>query len=283
MKDTTQGKWITYKMGDDYIKLFNSLQNKHTGWCTSGDINIAKRQVEEGTFYVYYIKKEDDYIPKIGIRMEGNNIAEIRGTSHSQNLEHKYLQVLMGKLKTLPFSKEAYTKVSDISKLISIKKKEEENIELSREDLRFLYEIDKDIEGFGHEKDPEIELIKSKRNQRKDYSLIFNIKEEEVALTKEEYTMGKTKVLLTDLDLSNIINSKDVVMPLVVLGKVNLGRLKDAEYLDLSNTIIKGYINLSSLESSYGLKLPDNFPLNNLFCSDNIKRELLNKNNYKHR
>ncbi len=70
--------------------------------------------------------------------------------------------------------------------LTLIDKKVNNNIDLTVEELKFLYEIDDQIIGFGFKKDPRIEEIKRKRNKRKDYSLIFNIEEEEVALSQKK-------------------------------------------------------------------------------------------------
>lgn len=71
--------------------------------------------------------------------------------------------------------------------LTLIDKKVNDNIDLTLEELKFLYEIDGQIIGFGYRKDPRIEEIKRKRNERRDYSLIFNVKEEEVALSQKEW------------------------------------------------------------------------------------------------
>ena len=59
-------------MGSDYHPLWKSLQGKNTGWCTAGE-EVAKSQLENGDFYIYYTKdKNDEYNnPRIAIRMNG--------------------------------------------------------------------------------------------------------------------------------------------------------------------------------------------------------------------
>src|SRR5699024_863935 len=47
--DDTDCIWIKYNMGDDYKPLWESLQGKHTGWCTAGEYT-CKRQLKNGDF-----------------------------------------------------------------------------------------------------------------------------------------------------------------------------------------------------------------------------------------
>ena len=85
----TDGIWVKYDRGSDYKPLWESLQEKNTGWCTAGE-ETAKTQLSNGDFYVYYTKdKEGVYKdPRIAIRMDGKyNIGEVRGVGEHQNLE----------------------------------------------------------------------------------------------------------------------------------------------------------------------------------------------------
>ncbi|MSU54691.1 MAG: hypothetical protein EXS48_02585 [Candidatus Staskawiczbacteria bacterium] len=58
--------------------------------------------------------------------------------------------------------------------------KENRGKELTEDELRFLYELDRKVEGFGYKKDPRIEEIKQQRDLRKDYSKVFDCKPEEI-------------------------------------------------------------------------------------------------------
>ena len=115
-------KKIKEDIEPEYIKLYNSLQGYNTGWCTAGSKKTAKKQICGGAnylggdFYVYYSKdKNNEYkIPRIAIRMEGNNIGEIRGIADSQNIESNMEKVLEEKLKEFPYAKMYQKKVSDM-------------------------------------------------------------------------------------------------------------------------------------------------------------------------
>lgn len=186
---STDGKWIKYEQGSDYNILRNSLQCYYTGWCTAAGENFAKSQLAGGDFYVYYTldKNGEEKVPRIAIRMNGKyEIGEIRGIADNQNMEPEMMPILEEKLKDFPDKDKYLKKEHDMKLLTLIDKKVNNNIELTLEELRFLYELDSKIEGFGYEEDPRIKEIKNKRNVKRDYSLIFNVKEEEVALSQKE-------------------------------------------------------------------------------------------------
>lgn len=157
--NTILGKWIKYNQGSDYNILRNSLQGYYTGWCTAAGENFAKNQLEGGDFYVYYTLDENGEakVPRIAIRMNGKNkICEIRGIAKDQNLEPEMMPVLDEKLKEFPDRDKYLKKEHDMKLLTLIDKKVNSNIELSIEELRFLYEVDGKIESFGYKKDPRI-------------------------------------------------------------------------------------------------------------------------------
>lgn len=205
--EETSGVWIRYDMGSDYHPLWKSLQGKNTGWCTAGE-EVAKSQLENGDFYIYYTKdKNDEYNnPRIAIRMNGKEeIGEVRGISKDQNLEANMEKILEEKLNNFEDKDKYLQKVKDMNMLTILEKKQKENMEFTNAELRFLYEIEYNIEGFGWEKDPRIEEIKNLRNNKKDIATIYNIDEEKIAI-KVDDIKDETLVFYGDL----IWNSKTV-------------------------------------------------------------------------
>lgn len=172
----TDGLWVKYDQGSDYKPLWESLQGKNTGWCTAGE-ETAKTQLSNGDFYVYYTKdNEGEYKePRIAIRMDGkSNIGEVRGVGERQNLEGCMTPIAEEKLNEFPDKDKYLKKVNDMKLLTEIDNKVNKNIELNKEDLRFLYEIDSKIEGFGYDNDPRIKEIRDKRNNKKDLAFVFS-------------------------------------------------------------------------------------------------------------
>ena len=259
--NSTDGKWIKYEQGSDYNILRNSLQGYYTGWCTAAGENFAKDQLAGGDFYVYYSldKNGEAKVPRIAIRMDGKDkIGEIRGIADNQNMEPEMMSILEEKIKEFPDRGEYLKKEHDMKLLTLIDKKVNNNIELTLDELKFLYEIDDQIKGFGYEEDPRIKEIKRKRKKRRDYSLIFNVKEEEVALSQKEWLNNpkKFKALPGNIDLGSLTSADGLVLPQHVGGNIFLRHLTSADGLILPQHI-GGYINLSSLTSAKGLVLPE--------------------------
>ena len=259
--NSTDGKWIKYEQGSDYNILRNSLQGYYTGWCTAAGENFAKDQLAGGDFYVYYSldKNGEAKVPRIAIRMDGKDkIGEIRGIADNQNMEPEMMPILEEKLKEFPDRDKYLKKEHDMKLLTLIDKKVNNNIELTLDELKFLYEIDGKITGFGYWEDPRIEEIKRKRNKRRDYSLIFNVKEEEVALFKEEWEKSpdKFKVLNDNLDLSHYNNLDNIVLPKYISGNLNLSSLSNANGIVFPQQV-GGDLELNKLTNAEGLVLPE--------------------------
>ena len=258
--NTTSGKWIKYEQGSDYNILRDSLQGYYTGWCTAAGENFAKSQLESGDFYVYYSfdNNNEAKVPRIAIRMnEKNKIGEIRGIADKQNMEPEMMPILEEKLKEFPDRDKYLKKEHDMKMLTLIDKKVNNNIEPTLNELKFLYEIDSKIEGFGYIKDPRIDEIKNKRNIKKDYALIFDVKEEEVALSQEEWeeNPNKFKILNSDLYLRHLVIPDGLVLPRHISGSLFLDGLYSADDLIFPQSI-GGNLYLDGLYNAERLILP---------------------------
>lgn len=200
-KETIKGEWMKYdrierndeekgRIDPVVEKLCKSLQNHGTGWCTAGE-DTARRQLEEGDFYVYYTEDKDggNTVPRIAIRMEHGEIAEVSGIEKDQGVESKLLDVVKEKMSGLPGHEEYDKKISDMKRLTEIEKKimdakqqkpklthgnykslnslpdQEIDDRITKEDLLFLYEFNGHIEGFGREEDPRIEELREGRKE----------------------------------------------------------------------------------------------------------------------
>ena len=256
--NTTLGKWIKYEQGSDYHKLRDSLQGYYTGWCTAAGENFAKEQLENGDFYVYYTldKNGEAKVPRIAIRMNGHNeIGEIRGIADNQNMEPEMISILEKKLEEFPDRDKYRKKEYDMQFLTTIDNKVQKGYDLTKEELRFLYEIDSKIEGFGYWEDSRIEEIINKRNITKDLACIFDCKEEEVCLGGDLPKDKMIKVYWDSLDLSGLTSAEGLKLPDYIGGSLFLDSLTNAEELKLPEYIKKTF-DLSSLTSAEGLKLP---------------------------
>ena len=271
----TDGLWVKYDQGSDYKPLWESLQGKNTGWCTAGE-ETAKTQLSNGDFYVYYTKdNEGEYKePRIAIRMDGkSNIGEVRGVGERQNLEGCMTPIAEEKLNEFPDKDKYLKKVNDMKLLTEIDNKVNKNIELNKEDLRFLYEIDSKIEGFGYDNDPRIKEIRDKRNNKKDLAFVFGCKEENIGTKLSDFESNDIICFYGDLKFTGANLTDNFRNLQYIIGDAYFNNLISARGLEkLQN--IGGDGNFRSLTNSEGLENLQNIDgdaeFNNLISAEGL-------------
>ncbi|MBI5913582.1 hypothetical protein HY839_04055 [Candidatus Azambacteria bacterium] len=179
-----RGTWVTYKKGSDAHELVKSMEGYPLEWCTA-DYDTAQNQLRGGDFHVYYSLNEsgEAVVPRLAIRMQNDHIAEDpRGIAPNQNLDPYIVPVLEEKLKEFGPQGYAYKeKSADMKRLTEIENRVKQEKELTKDDLTFLYEIDKPIKGFGYQKDPRINELRQGRNAEEDMLVIFECTREQIA------------------------------------------------------------------------------------------------------
>src|SRR3990167_306447 len=183
----TEGVWRTFKEGSDHNLLVQSVRGKGTGWCTAGETYAAK-QLEAGDFHIFFSNDEagNPIYPRIAIRMERDNIAEVRGIAARQNLDSYMVEVLTEKLDEFPDKNQYLKKEADMRRLTHIERKTRNGQALDKQDLEFLYEIDSSIEGFGYIEDPRIEELRTTRTLEEDMTIMFECRLDQIAWRKEQ-------------------------------------------------------------------------------------------------
>ena len=158
---------------DTAMRLAESLQEKGSEWCTAGT-HTAANQLSKGDFYVYYTPDNDgnDTMPRVAIRMEGNQVAEVRGIAPGQNVEDNLLDVVAEKLNTLPGGSEYYKKVEQMRRLTEIDDRVKAGGELTAEDLEFLW-FGERIRGFGLYEDSRVDKLLENRYREDDFDFVL--------------------------------------------------------------------------------------------------------------
>ena len=226
----TKGEWIKYPQNSDHMPLVESLQGHGTGWCTAGE-STAQAQLQGGDFYVYYSydKQGQPTIPRVAIRMQGGNIGEVRGIGPEQNLDPYIGEVVEKKMSEFPDGKAYKKKSADMKRLTEIDKKNLAGENLNADDIRFLYEIDEKIEGFGYQRDPRIEEIRGKRDTKKELSFLLKIPQDLISISKEEALKGGIEFHYGSLYLESLTSAEGLTLPETINGRLYLGSLTSAE------------------------------------------------------
>ena len=276
----TRGEWVKYEQGSDATDLYQSLQGHTLEWCTAGALDTAQSQVEGGDFYVYYSFDASDQpmIPRIAIRMQYDRIAEIRGIEHGQHLDPYIGEVLESKIQdesAFPNSKEYIQGTKDMKQVTAIEAKmgaryndleakflgyDKPNVELTTEELRFIYQLDNKIVSLGYGQDPRIEQIKLGRDMINDLNYIFEgIEQHDGNLDLTFLTSAKGLTLPQsvsgNLRLDSLTSAEGLNLPQGVGGNLSLGGLTSAEGLTFP-TSVGGTLDLHSLNNAEGLSLP---------------------------
>ena len=175
LKAVKKGSWHDFAQSDhadDGRALSELVRSYRTGWCTAG-METATTQLQAGDFYVWCSTNpatSKDEVPRIAVRMENGVVAEVRGIvgGRRQELEPGLEDIVMDKIKDLPGGDSYFKKAEDMKRLTLLEKKTLANpdVDLSAEELRFLYELVHEIQGFGYEDDPRIGEIRQLRGDR---------------------------------------------------------------------------------------------------------------------
>jgi len=181
LRNRIEGSWTKFNQTHDprtARRLSGSLQGHGTGWCTTGE-STAEAQLNAGDFYVYYTRDEDgkDTIPRVAIRMQEGEVAEVRGVLPSQELEPMLADIASEQLQNLPGGEEYIQRAADMKHLTAIEKllSKDPNAELSAEDVAFLYELSRTIEGFGYDEDPRVKELQLKATNARTAELLEQV------------------------------------------------------------------------------------------------------------
>jgi hypothetical protein len=257
-RKSLEGEWVKYVKGSDPSLLEDGLKGKSTGWCTAE--GAAEEQLANGDFYVFYTKNKAGVPtePRIAIRMDSDRIAEIRGVNPRQELEPELVETAREKYQHLPGAQKYEKADKDMKRMTALyqkyfhvdpKTKEKTLLSptLTKEDIRFLYEIDEKIDGFGYDKDPRITEILETRDMLTDIIHLFNRRPEQVSLTEEEAVSDN--IHYGDLSLLSLKTAEGLVLPETIGGSLNLRNLKTARDVTFPKTL-EGYFFLGNLEKA---------------------------------
>ena len=237
---TTTGEWIKYDKNSNHMPLVKSLQGHGTGWCTAGE-STAESQLQGGDFFAYYSHDKDGNpsIPRLAMRMHNNQIAEVRGIAADQNIDEHIINTDILNDKLEEFGNEGEKYKKRSS---DMKKLTEINKKLENKEE----ELNKEDLSFLYEIDNNIQGFGYKKDPRIEEILDKrDIKEDLSFITG----ISKEKISITTKEaLSGNIKYHH--------GYLDLQSLKSAEGLKLPKTM-NGNLNLSSLKSAEGLKLPE--------------------------
>ena len=270
--NTDEGIWKQYFYNEGK-KLAKSLENKNTFWCITSEA-MASNYLEYGPIYIYYTKDDErNYtIPRICIRTENFTVKEVKGVLDSNdNLEYSMIDIAIEKLDSFNNSDHFKQIAEDLKYLTEIYEKYQNKQELTISELRFLYEIDREISSFTWCKDSRIKEILKTRNVKKDLSQIFKCNIERIGLKTEDLNKDNLYVYYGDIFYEE---NNNYIIPPIVIGNVNTQNYKEVKGFN-KLSILCGTLhgeNLEKVKEFNNLELvTNNLYLNNITTAEGLE------------
>ncbi len=259
-----KGRWIKFdgrtsdskNYAENVIRLKTLVQD--TPWCTK---TLASSQLEQGDFYVFV---DNSNKPHIAVKMNGNEIDEVRGikNGNAQELEEEYRDVALSFLennKEIQNGKEWLDKEEWNKRLIEYNKKIDEGTFKSEECGQLIEDLFHEDYRSHFNKNFNLEELRGKLSKiKKSLAKYYNCTEEEICIgdyTPKEETTCPYKAILGNAYFNNskVTNLGNLQ---IVGGNAyfrysnvtNLGNLQSiGGYVDFENSKVTDLGNLRSV------------------------------------
>lgn len=253
VKESNLGIWRKYNQGSDYKKMQKAVDGKFTFWCIEEEA-VAEDYISVADVYIYFTKDANgNYtMPRVAIVTEFDEVTEIRGISDaSQNVEGELLGVVSDKLKDIKHAKKFDLMLSDMKYLYKMIDKDSRGEDLNKDEIKFLYEVDRDINCFGKDKDSEIIKFKRRRNIKKDYGKIYGCSSSLVGNCLDDLS-NDLYVYIGNIEINDEKLSSDFRCPVIVLGDFEVPYLEDADGLE-NLSLVSGNLVINNIVNGSGL------------------------------
>ena len=239
-----EGDWFTYQLGDE-DELAKAAEG--TGWCIA-DPNVAHNYLEYGNyghsrnegideesnskakFIIFKLKAPnslDGYstngVASIRLDPDGK-VTEVSGLNEGQAIEDSLIPTVKEKVLSLPGGKEFLQKFEDKQTLIRLDHKLQNGEDLTKEELSFLYELDRPIATLDtyNSKDPRITELRKKYDLEYAFEKGVDVNKMVASLGSYDLMQNLDTFIKHDVNINIIVSNlepKDVARNLDTLLK----------------------------------------------------------------
>jgi len=239
-----EGDWFTYQLGDE-DELAKAAEG--TGWCIA-DPNVAHNYLEYGNyghsrnegideesnskakFIIFKLKAPnslDGYstngVASIRLDPDGK-VTEVSGLNEGQAIEDSLIPTVKKKVLSLPGGKEFLQKFEDKQTLIRLDHKLQNGEDLTKEELSFLYELDRPIATLDtyNSKDPRITELRKKYDLEYAFEKGVDVNKMVASLGSYDLMQNLDTFIKHDVNINIIVSNlepKDVARNLDTLLK----------------------------------------------------------------
>lgn len=239
-----EGDWFTYQLGDE-DELAKAAEG--TGWCIA-DPNVAHNYLEYGNyghsrnegideesnskakFIIFKLKAPnslDSYstngVASIRLDPDGK-VTEVSGLNEGQAIDDSLIPTVKEKVLSLPGGKEFLQKFEDKQTLIRLDHKLQNGEDLTKEELSFLYELDRPIATLDtyNSKDPRITELRKKYDLEYAFEKGVDVNKMVASLGSYDLMQNLDTFIKHDVNINIIVSNlepKDVARNLDTLLK----------------------------------------------------------------
>ena len=189
------GNWIKYNKGSNPVDVLNEVKSNNV-W------NLNWEEIDKviSNNDIYFYKDSDDI--KLMLYVSGMKVNGVFGYGEKARVEDEYLDELKKELALFKDNREYMEKVNNHIQVASVYKKFNNEEELTVDDLKVVYQVNKPLEGFTSALDQKLAEIKEKRIKETDIAEIFNVDEEHIAF--DSYDINEdTEVFVGNLSVDD--------------------------------------------------------------------------------
>ena len=174
-----RGEWVEYSLGDEE-QLAEAADG--TPWCIAspavgrnylttghyGESYDDDGKNNEAKFILFHLYDSDGRIADnacASVRLDTDGqVAEISGLNEGQALEDSLVPIVEEKVRSLPGGEKFLRRFADKNRLIAIDRKIQSGADISKDDFRFIWELDRPIESLDtyNSTDPRIKEFREK-------------------------------------------------------------------------------------------------------------------------
>lgn len=189
------GEWIKYNKGCNPLDVLNEVKENNVWNLNWEEVDKVLEKND-----IYFFKVDNDI--KIMIYVSGMKINGVFGFGEHARVEDEYLNDLKKELSLFKDNREYMEKVNNHILVSNVYKKFNNDEELNVDDLKVVYQVNKELIGFTSALDQKLSEIKEKRIKEKDIAEIFEVSEENIAFDIDDIN-DTTEVMVGNLSVDD--------------------------------------------------------------------------------
>ncbi len=189
------GEWIKYNKGSNPLDVLNEVKENNVWNLNWEEVDKVLEKND-----IYFFKVDNDI--KLMIYVSGMKINGVFGFGEHARVDDEYLNDLKKELSLFKDNREYMEKVNNHILVSNVYKKFNNDEELNVDDLKVVYQVNKELIGFTASLDQKLSEIKEKRIKEKDIAEIFEVSEENIAFDMDDIT-DTTEVMVGNLSVDD--------------------------------------------------------------------------------